>query len=75
MSANPEFATAQAAVSPSVAHFLAEHARVSAGLAGAGEAWLTTLRQEALVRFSRLGFPTQRDENWKYTRVTPIEKT
>ncbi len=30
------------------------------------------LRREALARFSDLGFPTQRDENWKYTNLSAI---
>jgi Fe-S cluster assembly protein SufD len=37
-------------------------------------AWLRELRQQALSRFSELGFPTARrgNEPWKYTNVTPI---
>jgi Fe-S cluster assembly protein SufD len=41
-----------------------------------GPAWLPPLRRAAFDRFSELGFPTTRDENWHYTSVTPIaEKT
>lgn len=34
-------------------------------------AWLTTKRREAIATFGRLGFPTVRDEEWKYTDITP----
>ena len=37
-----------------------------------GPAWLPQLRRAAFDRFSELGFPTTRDENWHYTSVTPI---
>ena len=33
--------------------------------------WLQTKRREALATFARLGFPTVRDEEWKYTDITP----
>ena len=37
-------------------------------------AWLHTIRQHALARFTELGFPTARrgNEKWKYTSVVPI---
>jgi Fe-S cluster assembly protein SufD len=34
--------------------------------------WLRELRREAASRFAEVGFPTPRDEAWKYTDVTPI---
>ncbi|MEQ8766692.1 MAG: Fe-S cluster assembly protein SufD [Planctomycetota bacterium] len=37
-------------------------------------AWLKARRQAALERFQSLGFPTKRDEAWKYTSVAPIAK-
>jgi Fe-S cluster assembly protein SufD len=38
--------------------------------------WLTTLRERALAGFERLGFPTTKLEEWRFTSVTPIsEKT
>jgi Fe-S cluster assembly protein SufD len=36
--------------------------------------WLNTLRAEAREEFDRKGLPTSRDEQWKYTRVTGLEK-
>jgi Fe-S cluster assembly protein SufD len=32
---------------------------------------LTALRNEALARFSQSGFPTTRDEDWRYTNLAP----
>jgi Fe-S cluster assembly protein SufD len=55
-----------------VAHYLAEHARVRGALPGAGTAWLRDLREWGLARFSELGFPGPREEDWKYTRTAAI---
>lgn len=35
---------------------------------------LAAARRSALDTFATLGFPGPRDEDWKYTRVSPIEK-
>ena len=35
-------------------------------------AWLVRARSEALNRFRALGFPTTRDEGWRFTNVAPI---
>ena len=48
------------------------HAEVAHQLPSGG--WLDTLRREALARFGRQGFPTRRDEDWKYTSLKSIEK-
>lgn len=34
--------------------------------------WLSALRQKGLARFAKLGVPTTKNEEWKYTNVTPI---
>lgn len=38
-------------------------------------AWLAPVRAAALARFHELGFPTARDEEWRFTNVSAIEKT
>lgn len=43
-------------------------------LAATGPAWLAGLRQQALGRFADHGFPSPREEEWKYTNVTSIER-
>jgi Fe-S cluster assembly protein SufD len=40
-----------------------------------GPEWLGRLRRQAYERFSALGFPSTKDEEWKYTNVSPIAKT
>ena len=40
--------------------------------APAAGGWLGELRRSAFDRFTALGFPTTRDENWHFTSVTPI---
>jgi Fe-S cluster assembly protein SufD len=42
--------------------------QASPGAAG----WLKTLRHSAIERFAELGFPTPRQEDWKYTNVASI---
>jgi Fe-S cluster assembly protein SufD len=37
-------------------------------------AWLRTLRQGGIARFAELGFPTLRDEDWRFTNVAPIAR-
>ncbi|HZI49181.1 MAG TPA: Fe-S cluster assembly protein SufD [Pyrinomonadaceae bacterium] len=34
--------------------------------------WLRTVREDAFTKFERVGFPTVRDEDWKYTNVAPV---
>jgi Fe-S cluster assembly protein SufD len=38
----------------------------------AGPRWLQDLRERAASRFAALGFPTVRDEEWRFTSVAPI---
>jgi len=40
-----------------------------------GGAWFLPVRKAAIARFSEIGFPTTKDENWKYTNVAPIAGT
>src|SRR5262245_2337921 len=35
-------------------------------------AWLDKLRESAIANFKTLGFPTLKNEDWKYTNVEPI---
>ncbi len=37
-----------------------------------GATWLNRLRQAAFQRISDHGFPTSKDESWKYIRIAPI---
>lgn len=37
-------------------------------------AWLQQMREAGFARFSQLGFPTVRHEDWRFTNVAPITK-
>ena len=37
--------------------------------------WLRKLREDAFARFCETGFPTTRDEDWRFTNVTAIART
>jgi len=37
-------------------------------------AWLAELRREGAARFEALRFPTTRDEDWRFTDLTPVTK-
>jgi Fe-S cluster assembly protein SufD len=39
-----------------------------------GRSWDDEVRRAAIARFAALGFPTTRDEEWRYTSVAPIVK-
>jgi Fe-S cluster assembly protein SufD len=53
---------------------LADFAAAAPRLPGARVPWLARAREAALERFAQAGFPTSRDEEWKYTSVAAIEK-
>jgi len=36
--------------------------------------WVFPLRKAAISRFAEQGFPTQRDEDWRFTNITPIAR-
>ena len=40
-----------------------------------GPRWLQDLRDRGAARFSALGFPTVRDEDWRFTNIAPIANT
>lgn len=40
-----------------------------------GPIWLKKLRESAIASFEKLGFPTTRNEDWRYTNVGPLVAT
>jgi Fe-S cluster assembly protein SufD len=40
-----------------------------------GPRWLNDLRERGAARFSAAGFPTVRDEEWRFTNVAPLANT
>ena len=43
--------------------------------AGREPAWLRKLRQDGFARFGETGFPTLRDEDWRFTNLSAIAQT
>jgi Fe-S cluster assembly protein SufD len=56
----------------SVARYVAEFERFDRSTASHQPAWLAEARRAAIARFGELGFPTTRQEAWRFTSVTPI---
>jgi Fe-S cluster assembly protein SufD len=48
------------------------HPWVAEGRPAGGPRWLQDLRERGAATFTSLGFPTVRDEEWRYTNVAPI---
>jgi Fe-S cluster assembly protein SufD len=55
--------------------YLAEAGQLGASRRALDPGWLARPRAEALARFHDLGFPTTRDEEWRFTSVAPIVET
>ncbi|MFZ2171924.1 MAG: Fe-S cluster assembly protein SufD [Methylococcaceae bacterium] len=54
--------------------YTSEYQNIVQALPGKILPWLQQLRAEALVQFSAHGFPSPREEEWRYTNVSAIEK-
>jgi Fe-S cluster assembly protein SufD len=61
-------------VATGVAGYLAEHDRFLAEVPTGGPTSVHALRRLAVERFAALGFPTNRQEEWRQTNVSPIAK-
>ena len=48
------------------------HPWVASGRPSGGPRWLQDLRERSAVIFTSLGFPSVRDEEWRFTNVAPI---
>jgi Fe-S cluster assembly protein SufD len=55
-------------------HYVTQYGEVQALLPGNSLAWLNDARRRALSAFSESGFPSPREEEWRYTNVSPIER-
>src|SRR5512135_296751 len=55
-------------------HFVADFERRSGALPGSGTPWVGRMRRLALEQFAASGFPSAREEDWKYTNVEPIAR-
>jgi Fe-S cluster assembly protein SufD len=55
--------------------YVAEAERIGAASRRTETEWVSRVRREALERFHTLGFPTTRDEDWRFTSVAPISES
>ena len=55
-----------------VAEYVAAHGAFAGNGAAKAPEWLKDLRQEGIGRFSTLGFPTTKQEAWRFTSVAPL---
>ncbi len=51
-----------------------EHARFREEQSSIVSTWLRELRERGLNRFTELGIPTTRDEEWRFTNIAPLLK-
>jgi len=56
-------------------HFVAQYKAFAANGASGSPPWLRELREQAIARFTEVGFPTTRLEQWRFTNVQPIADT
>jgi Fe-S cluster assembly protein SufD len=57
---------------PGVAAYESTFAELEPALRSSGPAWLHDLRREGLDQFKTLGFPSLKEEEWRFTRTRPI---
>ncbi len=55
--------------------YLANFARLQKASGNGQPSWLDQVRRAAIERFESVGFPTTKDEQWRFTNVAPIAKT
>ena len=55
-----------------VQRYVAQFEAFAANGAARSPAWLRDLRAGAIARFAELGFPTTRQEDWRFTSVAPL---
>jgi Fe-S cluster assembly protein SufD len=58
-----------------MARYLESFERLERRAAASGQGWLQPIRRAAIARFGELGFPTTKDEDWRFTSVAPIAQT
>jgi Fe-S cluster assembly protein SufD len=54
--------------------FMSGFDRVETDGAAQQPSWVSSLRKAGISRFAEFGFPTVKDENWRFTNVAPIAK-
>ena len=62
-------------VKENVGPYVVQYERFEREAGAAQPAWLRELRERAISTFNDLGFPTTRDEQWRFTNVAPIARS
>jgi Fe-S cluster assembly protein SufD len=57
------------------AHFLGQYKAFATNGAAGAPVWLKDMRERAINRFAEVGFPSTRQEDWRFTNVQPITET
>ena len=58
-----------------VEHLVGAHEGWASNGAAAAPAWLKEVRSRGIARFRALGFPTTKNEAWRFTSVAPLAET
>ena len=58
-----------------VDQYIAEFSEFEKAGGSSAPEWIRRMRQHAIGSFAELGFPTTKNEEWKYTNVSPLLKT
>jgi len=56
-------------------HYISEFKAFQQNGASKSPLWVNDVRQSALSVFTERGFPTTKEEDWKYTNISPIAKS
>ena len=62
------------AVAPLTDHYVGAFSASRAQLPGGQLDWLASIRDKGIAAFAERGFPTPRDERWKYTNVWQLTR-
>ena len=60
---------------PQVNYYTERFSEFEKGAVGDWHEWLRPVRRAAIARFAEVGFPTTRDEDWRFTNLAPIVQT
>jgi Fe-S cluster assembly protein SufD len=58
----------------SAAPYLAAHRAFASNGAADAPAWLSELREAGIARFAAVGFPSAKDERWRFTSIEPLAR-
>ena len=65
-------ATDSSASSNAVDRYVLDFRALASSATGQSPAWLGSIRRKAIDRFASIGFPTTRDENWRFTNFSKL---